>query len=63
MRFRYEGMIVTIPNTDLDTVTGHSMTAVRVTLFRNGLGSCKGIDKHGKLHWFTAADIRKVKEA
>lgn len=54
--------IVTIPNTNLDTVVGHSTTAVKLTNYRNGFGSCKGVDKDGHTHWFVATDIRKIKE-
>lgn len=56
-----EGRIVTIPNLNVETMVGHSMIAVKVTYYTNGLGSCKGIDKYGRLHWFTADDISKVK--
>lgn len=56
-----EGMIVTIPNTNLDTVVAHSATAVKVTHESNN-GSMKGCDKHGRLHWFMRWDVRKVKE-
>lgn len=54
--------IATIPNTNLDTVAGHSVTAVKLIDYRNGFGSCKGIDKHGHIHWFVATDIIKIKE-
>ena len=53
--------IVTIPNTNLDTVTGHSMTAVRVTYYNNN-GTMKGRDKYGHLHWFHYNDVSKAKE-
>lgn len=56
-----EGTIVTIPNRNIETVINHSMIAVKVTHFKNTSGSCKGIDKNGKLHWFAASDISKIK--
>lgn len=55
-------MIVTIPNMNVDTIIGHSMIAVRVT-YENNNGTMKGIDKHGRLHWFHRNDISKIKEA
>ena len=56
------GDLVTIRTFNLDKITGHTVTACKVIDYRNGCGSILGRDHFGKITWFTAADIIKIKE-
>lgn len=56
------GDLVTIRTLNPDKITGHTVTAYKVIDYHNGCGSVLGRDHFGKITWFTAADIIKIKE-